>query len=222
MFSMNRLTTRVAKKGVDVVYLRGNHDYEMTLGDLKVAMGGEKFQYVDRIVEGGIRYEHGHEVDIFNIDPPKLGNEKTTMRPLGYYVARSAETSELKRNREAGRSIQLCREMDPTFFAPALVTVLSVNEVFQVVIETLLREALTANPQTWYNKVIKGGDIYRNGKDVTLGDAIKNYYNLIERFRKERSMEYISGMISAGCGENSYWAQQTKEKVLVYGHTHVS
>jgi hypothetical protein len=183
-------------------------------------MGGQPYKYVDRIVEAGIRYEHGHEVDLFNIDPPKLAGEKKTMRPLGYFVARSAETSNLKRSREAGRTIQLCRDMDPTFFAPALVNILSVDEVFRVVIETLLREALTANPQDSFGKILKGGDLYRSGKDITLGKAVKHYDDLITRFRRKKSIADVTGMISAGCGDNEYWAKRTKEKVLIYGHTH--
>jgi UDP-2,3-diacylglucosamine pyrophosphatase LpxH len=213
------LVRNVAKAGVEIIFLRGNHDMELEESDLQVAMQGHPFKYVDSYVANNIRYEHGHLGDLFNTPVPKKNPKEKEMRPMGYYMSRSSATTGASTG-ENGRSIALCRKIPVDLFGPALAGVLAVPLAFERVIRVMASAAWRKKLQKVEKSLVKGGDVYREGKDVQLWDAFKEYAGLINRLRVKYSWKEIGAMIVASCGNNKYWAARTKEPVLIYGHTH--
>lgn len=91
------------KENLKVFYIRGNHDHEMdaeTVQDLfgpKVEFIAGTLIYVINSDDGQqyrIRFAHGHDWDIFNTYAMTEPNDDLCGKPIGYYVARAAVTSE--------------------------------------------------------------------------------------------------------------------------------
>jgi len=103
-----RLLFQVIRKmsdedGVQVFYLRGNHDHEMDAESVKTVMGSNvefiegSLIYVIRSDDGQkyrIRFAHGHDWDIFNTYSLSHPDDPLGGRPIGYFVTRAVATSD--------------------------------------------------------------------------------------------------------------------------------
>lgn len=89
--------------GVEVFYVRGNHDREITEADVSQIFDGKaKFVPCTLVLqlrtseetEHRIRFCHGHEYDLFNSYIPRKQNHLIPDKPIGYYVSRAVATAE--------------------------------------------------------------------------------------------------------------------------------
>lgn len=207
-------------KYVRVIFFIGNHDMEMTRDDLEKAMGTTEFLYVDRLVENGIRYEHGHFKDLFNIEPPHKPKDPTK-RPVGYYISRAATTSGYGTKAKVTTEIKIMRSLDRKVFGPMFVTVLSHANAFIGVLKKALSSALQIKELGVFEKsIIKGGDEDRKFKDVKVGQVVKDYRFFIRDMVKTHGKKNVTEMIKSCFGNYKYWIERTKESYLIYGHTH--
>ena len=96
------ITKLVDECGVQVFYVRGNHDREITDEDVRDIFDGKvtfvpctlilRMQTSDDS-EHRVRFAHGHEYDIFNSYMLCQTNNLLPDKPIGYYIARAVATS---------------------------------------------------------------------------------------------------------------------------------
>ena len=89
--------------GVQVFYIRGNHDHEMDAKTVEELMG-KKVEFIDGTLiylinsddgqQYRIRFAHGHDWDLFNTYSLTEPNDPLGGRPIGYYVTRAVATTE--------------------------------------------------------------------------------------------------------------------------------
>lgn len=88
--------------GVQVFYVRGNHDHEITEDDVNAIFNGlVKFvecTLILRLKVSGVkshivRLAHGHEWDVFNSYLLRHSDQLMVNRPIGYFIARAVATS---------------------------------------------------------------------------------------------------------------------------------
>ncbi|KAL9984027.1 hypothetical protein ACROYT_G006282 [Oculina patagonica] len=88
---------------VKVFYIRGNHDHEMDAGTVRDLFGPNvefipgTLIYVINSDDGKqyrVRFAHGHDWDVFNTYSVTEPSDELCGKPIGYYVARSAATSD--------------------------------------------------------------------------------------------------------------------------------
>ena len=86
---------------VRVYYVRGNHDIDIDEEMVK-ELFGEKVVFIPGkliyIINTGsleyrIRFEHGHDYDLFNCTDLAPMESPLQGRPIGYYVSRCAQSS---------------------------------------------------------------------------------------------------------------------------------
>lgn len=96
------ITKLVDECNVQVFYIRGNHDREITDEDVN-SIFNNKVSFVPCTLilkmktsdtnEHRIRFAHGHEYDIFNSYMLCQTNNLLPDKPIGYYIARAVATS---------------------------------------------------------------------------------------------------------------------------------
>ena len=86
---------------VQVYYIRGNHDWDMD-AELAKELFGPKVHFIPgKLIycirngsqEYRIRFEHGHDYDLFNCVELAPEDSPLQGKPIGYYVSRCAQTS---------------------------------------------------------------------------------------------------------------------------------
>ena len=89
--------------GVNVFYIRGNHDHEMDAKTVETLMGkkvefiGGTLIYLINSDDGHqyrIRFAHGHDWDLFNTYALTGPDDPLGGRPIGYYVTRAVATTD--------------------------------------------------------------------------------------------------------------------------------
>ncbi|MAT99885.1 MAG: hypothetical protein CL608_22315 [Anaerolineaceae bacterium] len=80
---LDRLEQAV-KKGINVFYIHGNHDYDLPKALLENQVPG--LQVIAAYKSGRTHAEHGHLHTLFN--NPDYLNDPGYGRPLGYYISR--------------------------------------------------------------------------------------------------------------------------------------
>ena len=92
----------MAKDGVKVFYIRGNHDHEMDAVTVRDLFGPDvefvpgTLIYVINSDDGKqyrVRFAHGHDWDAFNTYSATDPSDELCGKPIGYYVARATATS---------------------------------------------------------------------------------------------------------------------------------
>jgi len=156
----------------------------------------------------------------FNVEPPLVRGYQQKMRPLAYYVARAATTSNYGNTAKESQAIKIVKNLDPNLFGPALVTLLSEPNTFFEVIKKGLSEALKKSVKYFWSKTVRGGDPYRKGEDISLINAVRPYKKLVARMLKKYKRSDVVAMIKASFGNYLYWVQHAQEKVVIFGHTH--
>ena len=100
---INAVRQMAKKDDVKIFYIRGNHDHEMdaeTVRDLfgpKVEFIPGTLIYVINSDDGKqyrVRFAHGHDWDVFNTYSVSEPGDELFGKPIGYYVARAAATSD--------------------------------------------------------------------------------------------------------------------------------
>ncbi|KAL9984021.1 hypothetical protein ACROYT_G006275 [Oculina patagonica] len=88
---------------VKIFYIRGNHDHEMDAGTVRDLFGPNvefipgTLIYVINSDDGKqyrVRFAHGHDWDVFNSYSVTEPSDELCGKPIGYYVARAAATSD--------------------------------------------------------------------------------------------------------------------------------
>ncbi len=88
---------------VKVFYIRGNHDHEMDAGTVR-DLFGPNVEFIpgtlifvidsDDGKQYRVRFAHGHDWDVFNTYSVTEPSDELCGKPIGYYVARAAATSD--------------------------------------------------------------------------------------------------------------------------------
>lgn len=94
---------------IKVIYINGNHDYQVTSEDIKIAFDGKVKHFGQRYQRGNILAIHGHQYALFNKPDPKNGGPILQI-PLGYYITRLHTTLGKSRQARANLIAQVIDE----------------------------------------------------------------------------------------------------------------
>ena len=90
--------------GVQVFYIRGNHDHEMDANTVEKLMGkkvefiGGTLIYLINSDDGHqyrIRFAHGHDWDLYNTYELTGPDDPLGGRPIAYYITRAVATTDM-------------------------------------------------------------------------------------------------------------------------------
>ncbi len=100
---INSVRKMAEEDDVKVFYIRGDHDHEMDAGTVRDLFGPNvefipgTLIYVINSDDGKqyrVRFAHGHDWDVFNSYSVTEPSDELCGKPIGYYVARAAATSD--------------------------------------------------------------------------------------------------------------------------------
>jgi UDP-2,3-diacylglucosamine pyrophosphatase LpxH len=217
---------KIVENDVILDIVVGNHDLELkfAIKDLKKVIS-DKINVHDEefIYNGVVRFEHGHRYDLFNAPDPR------GIRPVGYYVSRAVATVNYGDGQgEQAKSIQICRDLDPKYFADLSVLALRSSFVFGFALELMFDQVL-GDYDDYKDRSVKGGNPkYTSTKTLKLKDIKEQYDDLVSLWRDvyeqshpdEDPDEFVFGMIKGGCGDNSWWVKYLADPIIIFGHTH--
>jgi hypothetical protein len=212
--------------------LKGNHDDELRKSDFK----NYNFTFIDDVyIQGNVRYQHGHQYDLWNapgkeIETIQNFKDPSGIRSFGYYVSRSVSHAGGNVSMIPSIAKYFCRNLIRRF--PVLLTYLVNDEYNSVFLKNLLDTALKgslmgkikglSSYSIHRNQIIKGGCFWMNkNKSVQLGLAVRKYNGLIKRLLMQYPPEYVSNMIAGTCNDFSHFISHFNERIVILGHTHI-
>lgn len=209
-----------------VYYINGNHDLELTAGDLQIFnSGGKSIQMTTpaayNAMYGNQRHlEHGHAVDMFNAPDPS--SDTIGGYPFGYFVTRLVATA-------ANQSLvwallqRLLQAIERTHlaFAPmAVAAPLSGSFLIEALVDLLepLAEVKDSTP-------IRFREPNLDGK-ITVGDLRNHYGSLLIVWLAQYGPDIINPMLVGFLGDGLDWyarqlqAASPAPQTIIMGHTH--
>ncbi|KAG9392962.1 phosphoesterase [Carpediemonas membranifera] len=204
----------ISKNGVNVYYIRGNHDDELDTASLREVFGDHLI-----IVEGeelcfnGMRFQHGHFCDILSM--PYEGAK--FKRPATYYMSRLAAASGNMQDRPNPAWMDYSSLTGNKFFTYFLLLF-----YFKPVTPYFFKLALTTSYQKKWD-VIKSEVVQlRDGNSLTLSEIVQEYsdmlFHAIERYGTLATAAMFRMSLSGNVG---HWMRRSPYLVEVAGHSHV-
>ena len=209
-----------------VYFMNGNHDMELTSGDLQILdSGGKSIQLItaeayNAKYENLRHLEHGHAVDMFNAPDPS--GDTIAGYPLGYFITRLVATA-------ANQSLvwqllqKLLQAMGATYLAlSATAPAVPASGSFLVIaIIDLLKTLAEVNDAT----SIRFQESELDNK-VTVGDIREQYGSLFITWLLRYGRRIMDPMLVGFLADGLDWyARQIQSSspcpnVIVMGHTH--
>jgi len=210
---------------VQVYYIRGNHDWDMD-AELAKELFGPKVHFIPgKLIycisngsqEYRIRFEHGHDYDLFNCVELAPEDSPLQGKPIGYYVSRCAQTSKDNYFSDTELVIQdtlrwILSVIPNKIIGSAIAEILSKN-FFQKRLLTRMFEGALDLEITDDSCVL-----LENDKWVRLKELIK--YPFIELAIEKYGPSRTYGMLEAALGNYEDFLPEMSEDVVVLGHTH--
>eukprot|EP01080_Neovahlkampfia_damariscottae_P000724 gene724-8976_t len=213
---------KISKNNIHVVILKGNHDDNLKASDFK----NFNFTFVEDVfIQGNVRYQHGHQYDLFNAPDP------AGLRSFGYYMSRSVSHTGGKKSMIPSTAKSICRAIIHRF--PVLSKYLIDDKINSVFLKNLVDTALKgtfigkfkglSSYSAYRNHKIQGGCYWfsSSSDSVKLGLAVRKYNGLVKRLLRKYPIEYVSNMIAGTCNDFSYFITHFKERIAIFGHTHI-
>eukprot|EP00794_Sanderia_malayensis_P000598 gene597-1259_t len=210
--------------GARVYYVRGNHDFHMnekTVHDLfgkSVRFIPGKLIYLihTETQEYRIRFEHGHDYDLFNcfdlapVDSPLQG------KPIGYYISRCAQSSKETYFSDTEMviqdSIKWMLSVLPNSIGSTIAEILSKGFFQKRLLRTMFETALDQDPD---DAII----LCENGKWVRISELMK--YPFIKLAIKKYGSSRVFSMLEGSLGTYNDFLKEMAEDVVVLAHTHI-
>lgn len=197
------------------------YSYDLNKKLVKKIFGNIKVEFRSKLVENGVRFEHGHFQDLFNTVPYSKKGQKPK-RPFGYFCARAATTSNYGIAPKTSIVTQILSDYYDVPFSPELVGLAKYPKVMKEILQNVLCQAWKCQNfnKDLLHKVIVGGDENYKGKNVTVSHLLNAYKYYIKDFMKEYSEKEISWMVAASFNNYDEFLNRWKEDLVVLGHTH--
>lgn len=226
----------IIANGVDIIYVRGNHDDLVVKEDFdQVGLSEIKFVEVSTII-GNIKIEHGNQYDLFNAPDPA-----GTIKPLGYFLTRAYEQGPRSREKEQalkeGRvdisasniMYWACRNIvtyaveylgNAEWFIERAFGGLLEKSVWSIA----ANKAFKKHQHDW----LREGCVYKDGcereEPEQLKHILRKYKSVMQRFIDTYGVQYTQNMLRGACHNTDYFVKKQPEPVdlLIMGHTHGS
>lgn len=193
---------------VPVLYVNGNHDYQVGADDIKNAFDGRVKYLGQRYQRGNILAIHGHQHALFNRPDPKNGGP-TLRIPLGYYITRMYTTLGKSRKSKANLMFQV---IDESF------QVLGPEKLPESVLD-VLKDAILCSKDIDV-KTFNMGHICR---EQSFDDVRDRYQNLYDDWLKAVGFWQSVQMIMCELNRLGTIADQLCRdgiEIVVMGHSH--
>jgi UDP-2,3-diacylglucosamine pyrophosphatase LpxH len=188
---------KIIKAGIDIYYINGNHDFDLTQETIQKAVKGIKAIKFYRT--GRIHAEHGHQYDIYN--KPDFVTDPAYGRPIGYYISRLVASI----NSGGFGLLDL-----PTYLDDVLEAALTPQNIFGSIIEGLAERAGLKDKDTI---------MMPDQKKISIESLKERYQKLSEIYSPSELISdlyhrrYLNGPADRLCQKYDF-------KVVVFGHTH--
>ena len=186
---------QIAASNIDLYYVNGNHDYDLTDAQLQAVIPGiitKPDGYED--AELGLHAEHGHFFTLFNKSYPDVANGL----PIGYPITRLAE--------HLGGYIRGFKDLIG-YLDEAFDLVTGRANIFEAIIEGLAERA-------------KAKQIIMSEQETISIDQVKSLYKNLP----DHDQPFKVGRKLASEGDLEKFGDRLSEqhghKVVVFGHTH--
>ena len=189
---------KIADSNINLCYVNGNHDYDLTNDQLQVAIPGIIVKPIDGYndTELGLHAEHGHNFTLFNQSYKDVANGL----PIGYPITRLAEHLE-----GYVRGFKdLIGYMDEAF---DLMT--GRANIFEAIIEGLAERAGAKEIIMSEQETISIDDVKSLYKNLEYHDQP---FKVGRKLASEGDLEKFGDKLS----------EQNGHKVVVFGHTHTA
>jgi len=206
---------RLASRGVNVVFaIRGNHDLELTAALVSQNYSANVTFRGDGFSERGVRFEHGHLYDLFNVPEPL--STTVQRKPFGYYVSRAVTSSGY--DTQSGTTRIISSVLGSDLFTSALVELFSASHtLFEEILKRILNEVFGSGYDSWKDKVVVEDD----NSTRKMSDVVVDYGGMVDRFDDTFTNEQLTEMLqSSYTADYRYWIVRKTEDVFVLGHTH--
>ncbi len=188
---------QIAASNINLCYLNGNHDYDLTDAKLQAAVPGiitKLDSYED--AELGLHAEHGHHFTLFNQSFPDVANGL----PIGYPITRLAE--------HLGGYVRGFKDLIG-YLDEAFDLVTGHANIFEAIIEGLAERA-------------DAKQIIMSGQETISVDQVKSLYKNLayhdQPFKVGRKLANEGDLEKFG----DRLSEQHGHKVVVFGHTHAA
>ncbi|XP_078359087.1 uncharacterized protein LOC144643643 isoform X2 [Oculina patagonica] len=210
---------------VKVFYIRGNHDHEMDAGTVRDLFGPNvefipgTLIYVINSDDGKqyrVRFAHGHDWDVFNSYSVTEPSDELCAKPIGYYVARAASTSDalLSEVQQILRSVTrtMLKGLQRDVIGSAIIELLAKKSSQRRFTESLIEAALQRD--VFLNEHI----LLEGGKSIKMANLLKSRYfkRTVEKFGSSDAFSLLKGVL----GDFKDLLSRCGEDVVVLGHTH--
>ncbi|XP_013394210.1 uncharacterized protein LOC106161730 [Lingula anatina] len=217
----------VDEKDVNVFFVRGNHDHEIT-AEMVQKFFGPKVRFVEgtliyKINDGGgnqyrIRFAHGHDWDLFNSYALRDTGELIAGYPVGYYVARAVASSQRFDGMHDVEHLLLSflqglLRTIPKSLEDDLSRILAGATVQKKLTRNLMEGAFGTSKLDGEWKLVIAED-----KFVTLRTILN--YPYIRLLNKLRGDDIVFHMVKAAMGNYDKLLYACAEDVVVLAHTH--
>jgi UDP-2,3-diacylglucosamine pyrophosphatase LpxH len=193
---------RLRKRNIAVVFLRGNHDMDMTADDLAAAgIGDFYFSQTDAIRIGPVRAEHGHAMCLFNA---RDMNSAFKPLPLGYFISRAVAAAASDHNVRSQTTGEILQGL--------LDHAILGEEIESVVLDTVLGEAQLKSDSTEFTMP--------DGTKTNVGAVKKIYSRVYENWPKGAMDALLAEKYGLGKVVASRFANDVR--LVLCGHTHDS
>jgi len=187
---------QIAASDINLYYVHGNHDYDLTAAQLQAAIPGimtiPEDGYLD--AELGLYAEHGHRFTLFNQSYPSVANGL----PIGYPITRLSE--------HLGGYVRGFKDLIG-YLDDAFDLVTGRDSIFEAIIEGLAERA-------------DAQQIIMSGQETISVDQVKSLYkNMVfhdQPFKVGRMLASEGDLEKFG----DRLSEQHGHKVVVFGHTH--
>jgi UDP-2,3-diacylglucosamine pyrophosphatase LpxH len=188
----------ISKEGINLYYVNGNHDYDLTTKQIRQAISGVTPIQIYR--SGQLHAEHGHRFDeIFN--KPDYFCDPAFGRPLGYIISRLVTTFS-----STGYGI-----IDlPTYLDDLVEAAATSQNLFESIIEGLAERA-----------GMKGQDaiIMPGGTKLTIQKAKERYRKLGERYSLSEFVRELWDRSALGWQADRL-CHKNDVSIVIFGHSH--
>ncbi|KAJ6252536.1 udp-2 [Anaeramoeba flamelloides] len=232
----------VSSSGKKIIYIKGNHDLDLTKEDLAIAFPDlpiefypEKFYYGER---NEILFQHGNSYDLFNQEICNIRKlPKEFNYPFGYYITRIATSSDQLTNHTATFIEKFIKIIPSRRINQSLKLLQTFNKLgMEKLIEKMLIQA-SGNEQNW-NKFKEKNiilPIFKDNKYLEIPikakgfwffkqkEILDSYLNYFENWEKEKGSNNVPNYIKGAIGDFDHFLNKESKngtKIVVLGHTH--
>ncbi len=205
----------VARNGVKIYYIPGNHDDDVTAADV-VGVFGRAVHFVEGedLVINGVRFTHGHHYDI--VCRPYRYAEGG--RPFAYYMSRCAASSGLDEGGATDGVRRLSANVTNRLFSQLLRVF-----TYRPAAHWAMVRMMTVSFQETDWEAIRHRPIHLpgDGSQVTVEAVMQQYMELMRNVRRDHGGVRAAAMArSSISGQYGHFLRRSPYLVEVFSHTH--